>query len=72
MIIFLSNFYFRVSYTMETLIHQLKSLRELFKQYEMSLAKRESVIEVLKSEIDQMKMRAERDVSKERNESEVR
>ncbi|VUZ54021.1 unnamed protein product, partial [Hymenolepis diminuta] len=58
------------NYSMETLIHQLESLRDLSKQYEMSLAKRESVIEVLKSEIDQMKMKVERDVSKERNESE--
>ncbi|KAM3177107.1 hypothetical protein ACTXT7_005165 [Hymenolepis weldensis] len=60
----------KVSYSMETLIHQLECLRELSKQYEISLAKRESVIEVLKSEIDQMKMKVERDVSKERNETE--
>ncbi|VDD79130.1 unnamed protein product [Mesocestoides corti] len=50
-----------------TLIYQLESLRELAKQYELQLAKRESVIEVLKSENAQAKEASERKVLVERN-----
>ena len=56
---------FRTNCSFDKLLYQLESLRDLAKHYEMKLAKREGVIEILKSEIAQTQKLAELNITAE-------